>query len=460
MKLLSLFAAFWMCLGWLFCPACTQAQGFVFDAELYKSIPLAAPLLRGDMTNLPTNFTLQAYAPRPRNQGAYGTCVGWSVAYAARTMLLAIDNQWKDKDVITQNALSPFFLYERSKGKNDYQCQEGISLYKGLEEIKNTGSVPLNDFAEACGKTVTKQQEIDAAKFKIKDYKRLFETQATNKVELIKKAIAEKKPVVVGIQCCFESFKNAKSIDYWMPKLNDLFIDEGHALVVVGYDDELEGGSFQLMNSWGSSWGNQGFLWVSYKDFVPMIYEGYEMSVENNASLTSLSGQVNFMLSAGYEMTANFNEKGYYEMADKYYSGTLFRLFISNQEPSYVYAFGLDQQFKTYRIFPFSPEVSPYLGYQRNNVAIPDESHFVKLDQNPGDEFFLVLYSKEKLDLASIMQKMEITQGDVMARLRFALGDKLMDSKEIAYNRTGKMGFKGISTTKTIVPLIILLKHL
>lgn len=39
----------------------------------------------------------------------------------------------------------------------------------------------------------------------------------------------------------------------------------GHALVVVGYDDRKE--AFRSMNSWGKNWGDDGYIWVKYKDF-------------------------------------------------------------------------------------------------------------------------------------------------------------------------------------------------
>ena len=33
----------------------------------------------------------------------------------------------------------------------------------------------------------------------------------------------------------------------------------GHAMVVVGYDDDKYGGAFEILNSWGTYWGNKGF---------------------------------------------------------------------------------------------------------------------------------------------------------------------------------------------------------
>lgn len=57
--------------------------------------------------------------------------------------------------------------------------------------------------------------------------------------------------------------------------------DQGfHAVTIVGYDDNIgvdlngngvleegEKGAFKIANSWGDSWGNDGFIWISYDAF-------------------------------------------------------------------------------------------------------------------------------------------------------------------------------------------------
>ena len=44
-------------------------------------------------------------------------------------------------------------------------------------------------------------------------------------------------------------------------------------MVVIGYDDGLE--AFEVLNSWGTHWGNNGFVWIKYKDF------GWKISTTN-----------------------------------------------------------------------------------------------------------------------------------------------------------------------------------
>jgi hypothetical protein len=46
-------------------------------------------------------------------------------------------------------------------------------------------------------------------------------------------------------------------------------------MTVIGYDDRKFGGAFQIMNSWGPEWGNNGVAWVRYGDFKTYVREAY-----------------------------------------------------------------------------------------------------------------------------------------------------------------------------------------
>lgn len=44
-----------------------------------------------------------------------------------------------------------------------------------------------------------------------------------------------------------------------------------HAIVVVGYDDNMCGGAFRAKNSWGEWWGDDGFFWITYDQMLPYL---------------------------------------------------------------------------------------------------------------------------------------------------------------------------------------------
>lgn len=434
--------------------------GCILDKAKYATVPLAAPLMRGDYRKMPPQVSLRKYAPIPKNQGAYGTCVGWSAAYAARTILYARQKNMTNPLLVTQNAFSPFFLYERAKTTLDINCQEGTSLATGLNVMKDVGAVKFTEFSDRCGKRVTPGHVQAAKEFRVKDFRRLFESETeARKVQLVKKSISEKRPVIIGMQCCTESFLNARGKEVWIKKpKEDLNPDGGHALTVVGYDDKKYGGAFELMNSWGTLWGDNGFIWVKYSDFQRYCFEAYEMMVPQPRQI-ALSGKVKFTLSAGFDMQAEY-KNGYYQVTKPYYSGTLFRIYIANNEPAYVYAFASDISRRTSMIFPHNEGISPYLGYSSNNVAIPNEDLFIKMDDTQGVDYFCILYSSEKLNISDIMRKVEREQGDFYTRVQKVLGNKMITQDEVRYSRDGSIDFQGISKYGKVVPIVVAIRHL
>ena len=59
----------------------------------------------------------------------------------------------------------------------------------------------------------------------------------------------------------------------------------GHAIVIVGYADDLtrsDGGYFIVKNSWGTGWGNQGYFYIGYSEIRSPVYFG-EWSIAYSA---------------------------------------------------------------------------------------------------------------------------------------------------------------------------------
>jgi C1A family cysteine protease len=49
---------------------------------------------------------------------------------------------------------------------------------------------------------------------------------------------------------------------------------EGHAMVIIGYDDSR--GSLRLLNSWSRAWADSGEAWIDYNFFLQNAEEdGY-----------------------------------------------------------------------------------------------------------------------------------------------------------------------------------------
>lgn len=457
--------------------------GAMRDEARYKSVPQAVRLLTRSYTTLPASYSIKQYCPIPKAQ-QFSDCVGWSTTYSARTIMYAIQNKITDKQTITNETYAPSFTYGQIKlNPADNTCERGTYIETAMKLLKNQGAVKYTDFEYACTPQIDNQDVANAAKHKIKSYKRLTEGYNPDRkamMESIKKSLTENKPVVIAMEV-YDSFqyavKNVTKTNFWNG-VKDKYLG-GHAITVIGYDDTKNGGAFELMNSWGTYWGDEGFIWIKYSDFGDVAYEAFEM-VENepikpepkpNVVSNDLAGSLRIVLADGSEMPVQVGntasrdftvvavEKSTYSVTKPYNSGTQFRIHFTNNQPAYVYliSYGTTTQ-KVSSIFPFEG-FSPYLDYKQNEVAIPNEDYLVQMDNNTGTDYLCILYSKEELDIQSISQQMQNQAGGFNNKLKAVLKDKLVDGANIKF-QANKIAFEAASKDKTVVPIVVEVKHI
>ena len=89
---------------------------------------------------------------------------------------------------------------------------------------------------------------------------------------------------------------------------------------------------------------------------------------------------------------------------------------------------------KVNRILPYDDMISTHVG-ANSVVAFPKRyKKIVKLDENKGTDYMLILFSTEKLNSADVATAMSKTSGGLSAKIKAALGDKLIDKTNIKYN--------------------------
>ena len=429
--------------------------GTLLDSSLYANSPVAAPLMRGDYSDLPSSASLKAYAPTPGNQGMYATCAGWSTAYGGRTILEAIGKDWSQAK-IDSNTFSPSFVYNQIRRSTG--CNEGTSLVDALDVLKKQGGEKLDDFGYDCSRTIKPIDRVKAANYKIIEYREIATSSTQHKERYVKKSLAENRPVVIAFDCPY-SFDRTREL--WLPDSSDFKIwNRGHAMTVIAYDDNKFGGAFQLLNSWGTRWGAHGLGWIRYADFDFFCKYAFELIDKSPASPNApdLSGTLNFIEGNGSPMVSSFNGK-YFVTNKTYPSGALFELHISNNEPAYVYAFSSDLTYVTYKIFPFNDRMVAYLPYRNNNVAIPDEESYNMLDSVSGPAYYCFLYSKKELNIDSLMQKVEADSGTFWNRVTNVLKNDMVAEDNVNFTYNEKIIFKAKSKGKSVVPVLVEIKH-
>lgn len=259
-------------------------------------------------------------------------------------------------------------------------------------------------------------------------------------------------------------------------------------MTIIGYDDYKYGGAFEVMNSWGTGWGNDGFIWVRYTDMYRNCKEYFEMvdygaapqppkpnDPQPVADRYDLNGAFRLVKSDGSTMratlgsniTRDFNivksgsdpSESTYKLNSPQRSGTEFRIYISNEEPAYVYLLGYGSRSgKVSPLYPFQG-YSAYLGYKKSNVAIPNEDYYIALDNQTGTDYLCVLYAKNSLDIQSVARRIQSESGSFSDRVKKVLGAQIVMGSQVTFEKYN-IEFKAQSGGRSIVPVILEFEHI
>jgi len=426
----------------LACAAAAFSQpfgtGLIAEDDISSKIPKRAALRTKSLTeNVPKSCSLKRYAPAVLRQKG-GTCVGWATAYAARTISEAAANGWTDQAVIDRESYSPYFTYRLSRWNAD--CEAGSQISNALKEMKRVGAIKRNDAPDACLSNVSDGMRSKAAEHRIKEYFTTFDgyDKPKDKIDRAKKAISEGKPVVIAMDVDYNFMRKFK---VWNGFLSAAGAG-GHAMCVVGYDDDMYGGAFEIMNSWGKKWGDKGFAWIRYDDFGKNVRSGNDIYIPPKQPPTLIAGSLQFKIYGGEEMKTALQNKGglpVYKMTREggHSSGTKFQIFLSNDNPAYVYVISSDDSNDVEKIFPPDANTSAALFDKKNDIALPDENgdRLYELDKTAGTTYALVLYSLTELPVDEIIEKIRAGNGDFTKKTRNAVGEDLVPIDEINLDR-------------------------
>jgi hypothetical protein len=468
-----------------------KGTGMIFDSQGLRGIPYKATLTSESYGSMPSAASVEQYCPTPGDQGSYSTCVAFATAYHLRTILynklLSNTNGGTNRINLNGKIFSPTFVYEKIKDKDDKDCKDGSSPVDAFDLLKKSGVATLSKLPYSCGAVIKEDAIREAENFRIVDYQILYSPGEEDKkliVNTTKKALSEGYPCMLGFIVA-ESFYGVKG-DVW----REAATDDGptgqhgrHAMCVVGYDDKKYGGAFRVMNSWGTGWADKGFVWIPYKDFAKYAIIGIQAYGPSQTKpdpakpvdiiAVQMKGSLKFQLNTGELMTASRTgaeqkvnniepslgeELVAYKMDQSYSSGTRFRFNITTNTEAYVYAFATDLTGKVNKILPFADNMSPHIG-ANSTVAFPAENKVIKMDDNPGTDFLLVLYSQERLDAAGMLATMNTMKGGLSQKIKMALGNKLINTNYINYH-TQDIGFDvRTGHTGTVVPVMVSITH-
>lgn len=208
------------------------------------------------VNNLPTSVDLRPHDVSIYDQGQLGSCTAnaWSGIFD-------FVHKKENKGSIFPSRLFIYYNERVIEGTTYYDS--GAQLRDGARTLAKQGTcveqiLPYDVTKYA--KRPSKNCYTTALQHKITNYSRLDNTIITN----LKACLASGYPFVFGFTV-YESFESdtvATTGIMPMPDINNEQVLGGHAVEAIGYDDTKQ--AFLIRNSWGTSWGLQGYFWMPY----------------------------------------------------------------------------------------------------------------------------------------------------------------------------------------------------
>ncbi len=289
-------------------PSVVHGMGFVpSDPTHHPVVPVPARI--ASITELPTAVDLtqppSMLAGQPSSVGippvgdqqSTDTCVGWATSYYYKTYQEWLEHGWalRNGGPDYDHIFSPSFVYNQiaedpASGPGDPGCDAGAPIGDALELIVNSGVLPISAFPwypSNCVIQPTDPQKDAALEYGGIDYGAFFietgppdEPQLNNNLTPLKQWLVDDDPFVLGFPVYDEfqwATENACDVAIGPPADPNSFHGM-HAVAVVGYDDYFGGGAFKIVNSWGTSWGCDGYAWLSYQFVRRYAWEAWWMT--------------------------------------------------------------------------------------------------------------------------------------------------------------------------------------
>jgi len=214
------------------------------------------------LTTTPTLVDLRNYASPIDDQGNLGSCTGNAIAGAIDLI---------DKKENKTNRVSRLFIYYQERVlEGDVNYDNGAYIRDGIKACYTYGAPLESLWPYTITKFATRPTTAaysDALNRKVTGYQKCADFAA------VKNALAAGSPVVVG----FDVYASFETGSWWQPSGTGLMpyptareqLLGGHAVCLVGYNDNLSGpagkGYFIARNSWGTSWGQAGYFYMPYR---------------------------------------------------------------------------------------------------------------------------------------------------------------------------------------------------
>ena len=215
------------------------------------------------------------YFPPVGDQGQQGSCASWTSAYYNNGYHQAYIHNWTDTHTGNNqhHLMSPSWVYNKINNGSD----GGSDLTGPYKVMKNDGdaslaTMPYNDQDYTSWGDESAWREAPIGR--IQD----FEVTSVTSIDVIKSWIDQGDSLMsfaINANCYDSAFSDGNYIISWQ-EYQSYQGSPNHGQTIVGYDDSVSDdgdvGAFKVVNSWGSSWGDNGFYWITYNAFQHLAW--------------------------------------------------------------------------------------------------------------------------------------------------------------------------------------------
>jgi len=109
-------------------------------------------------------------------------------------------------------------------------------------------------------------------------------------VEELQAALASGADLWIAMKIDGSKWSNGKMKSFVIPDWTQNEISGGHAIAMSGYRENAQGKrEYLIHNSWGTSWGDGGYAWVSENMVKTMMHYAFRVKLEGSAAPTALT---------------------------------------------------------------------------------------------------------------------------------------------------------------------------
>jgi len=206
------------------------------------------------MSSLPERLSLENYIKYIPSQENIDCCTASATLLAAETIM-----SMSGKNIV----FSRLFLYYVTRVIQNRIGQRGAELKSTLEALSQFGVSTERTWPfvqQRIDKLPHQPAYQEALNYKVNSYESVC-------VDQYKDYLSMGIPIIVGMFTGrrFWSLKGSLETQNYLPINNDTNrLYKGHAVLCVGYDDNINGGSWIVANSLGLRWGDHGYGAIPY----------------------------------------------------------------------------------------------------------------------------------------------------------------------------------------------------